>query len=126
MYLPDVECQTDMQLQIEHVLDMQGRKVVLFVDADASCKVPFRFEEVHAVKDASYTSHAVSPQSLLHAFSQTLGKAPPQCYLLRIRGHAFELGDDLSEVAEANLASALDEICEFLISVDAPWEYVHA
>jgi len=110
MDLPDVECLTDMQLQVEHMLDMQGREAVIFIDADVACREPFEFDEIEAVKDNSYTSHAVSPQSLLHAYHRTLGNEPPQCFLLRIRGYDFELGDGLSDASRTNLEKALMSI----------------
>jgi len=118
MQLPDVECLTDMQLQVEHLLDMQGREVVLFVDADVSCREPFEFEEIEPVKDNSYTSHAVSPQSLLHAYQQTLNVGPPSCFLLRVRGYGFDLGEELSDCAQANLAAAIKEMSGFLNPAD--------
>ena len=108
--LPQVECQTDMQLQVEHVMDMQGRNMVLFVDADASCDSPFRFSEISAEKDDSYTSHAMTPQALLHAYTNVFGQQSPAGFLLRIRGERFELGDELSAVARSNLDKALEQL----------------
>ncbi len=108
--LPDVECQTDMQLQVEHVLDMQERAIVLFVDADVSCASPFEFGEIQAVKDSSYTSHAMTPQALMHSFSIVLNREPPPVFLLRIRGEAFELGDELSSMARNHLAVSVKRI----------------
>ncbi len=108
--LPDVECQTDMQLQVEHVLDMQDRAIVLFVDADVSCDAPFEVGEIKPVKDSSYTSHAMTPQALLHSFSKVLNREPPPVFLLRIRGEAFELGDPLSSSASSHLEAALSKI----------------
>ena len=101
-----VECQNDMQLQVEHVTDLAECDRVLFIDADMSCAEPFEFSEISAVKDDSYSSHAMSPGALLHAFQQVYGRdAPPAC-LLRIRGYDFELGEPLTEQASANLAAA--------------------
>jgi hydrogenase maturation protease len=116
--LPQVECQSDMQLQVEHAMDMQGRSLVLFVDADVSCRAPFEFGEIEPVKDDSYTSHAMSPQALLHAYLQVFNKPAPVSFLLRIRGEQFELGDELSPSARAHLEEACrqlrplwDDIC---------------
>lgn len=104
--LPGVECQTDMQLQVEHITDLAGREHVLFIDADMSCAEPYVLETLSAQQDGSYTSHAMSPAAVLHAFRQVYGKDAPPAYLLRIRGHAFELGDGLTAQAVANLAAA--------------------
>jgi len=107
MQLQDVECITDMQLQVEHVIDMEDRKLVLFVDADASCADPVHLSEIAAEKDGSYTSHAMSPHALLQAYQQVYGCDAPPCFLLRIRGYHFELGDAYSSQASANLEIAI-------------------
>lgn len=105
--LTDVECQSDMQLQVEHVMDMQGREIVLFVDADVSCSAPFEFSELKPEKDSSYSSHAMTPQALLHSYTNVLKEPPPATFLLRIRGKRFELGDELSFEACDHLERAL-------------------
>ncbi len=104
--LDDVECQNDMQLQVEHVTDLAGCDRVLFVDADISCAEPFEISGIRPEKDGSYTSHAMSPTALLHAYSQVYGKDAPPAFLLRIRGYDFELGDPLTDKAYANLDAA--------------------
>ena len=111
--IPGVECQNDMQLQVEHVTDLEGRQAVLFVDADASCEPPFLFSEISAEKDGSYTSHAMTPQALLHACQKVYGKTAPPAWVLRIRGYNFELGDPLSESAAANLSAAFTKAHAF-------------
>ena len=114
LHLANVECQQDMQLQVEHVTDLAASDWVLFIDADMSCAGPFDFCELTAAKDDSYTSHAMTPSALLHAYRQVYGKDAPPAFLLRIRGHNFELGDLLSKRAAANLAAAnemLRELC---------------
>ena len=93
----------DYQLQVEHVTDLVGRSTVLFVDADISCEAPFDFSQITAQYDNSYTSHAMSPMALLHAYRQVYASDAPESYLLRIRGYSFELGDGLSDEAAANL-----------------------
>jgi hydrogenase maturation protease len=113
----DVECQNDMQLQIEHIADLCGCDRVLFVDADMSCTEPFHFSEVSAIKDDSYTSHAMSPFALLHAYRQVYGKDAPPAFLLRIRGYDFGLGDHLSGKASANLDAATKLAVELCTAV---------
>jgi len=114
---PQAEFIEDFQLQIEHVTDLAGRNAVLFVDADMSCDAPFRLESITAAHDNSYTSHAMTPYSLLHAYRQFYGKDAPPCYLLRIRGYGFELGDELSEEAANNLQQATAKAQDWLAEV---------
>ena len=117
LHLADVECQNDMQLQVEHVTDLAACKRVLFIDADISCAEPFDFSEISAVKDDSYTSHAMSPTALLHAYSQVYGKDAPPAFLLRIRGYDFELGDPLTGKASANLERATEKVRDWLADI---------
>ncbi len=98
---------TDFQLQPEHALDLMGRTRVLFVDASANCDRPFTVTPVHAVRDASFTTHAMSPAAVLQVLCEIVGSAAPLCTLLAIRGESFELGDGLTDAATANLAQAL-------------------
>jgi hydrogenase maturation protease len=113
MHLADIECQNDMQLQVEHVTDLNGCDQVLFVDADMSCAEPFEFSEIGAIKDGSYTSHAMSPTALLHAYRQVYRKDAPPAFLLRIRGYDFELGGTITDKAFANLDAAAKLVVEF-------------
>jgi hydrogenase maturation protease len=105
--LSRVELLDDYQLQIEHALDLVGRTRVLFVDASAGCRTPFEVTSLQAQRDASLTTHALSPQALLQVFIDLRGEPVPPATLLAIRGEAFELGAPLSATACANLQPAL-------------------
>ena len=104
---PDVECLTDFQLQVEHALDLPGRQRVLFVDASLDAAAPFSVTPIFPDKDASFTSHAMTPQAILHTYVQLEGSPPPPCWLLAIRGESFELGEPLAPATEHNLAAAV-------------------
>lgn len=102
----NVELLTDFQLQVEHALDLHPRKLVLFVDAAVDCQADFRFSRLMPEPDRSYSSHALSPSALLHAYQTVLRQPPPPCFLLGIRAAAFELGAELSPAARHSLAAA--------------------
>lgn len=111
----EVECQCDMQLQIEHVTDLAGCTQALFIDADLSCTKPFVYSKLVAEKDNSYTTHAISPSTLLQVYQEVYGCAAPPTFLLRIRGYHFQLGAALSLKATANLEAAVklvNRLCE--------------
>ncbi|HSM99077.1 MAG TPA: hydrogenase maturation protease [Gallionella sp.] len=112
MQFAGVECQNDMQLQVEHVTDLAGCDRVLFIDADMSCAEPFELSGIRPEKDGSYTSHAMNPTALLHAYRQVYSKDAPPAFLLRIRGYDFGLGDPLTEKASANLDAATKLVVE--------------
>ena len=102
-----IDCLTDFQLQVEHALDLVGRERVLFVDASQALEAPFAATALHASRDASFTTHAMSPEAVMQVFAQLHGREAPPCTLLAIRGECFELGAPCSPAAEANLAQAL-------------------
>jgi len=118
----DVEYLSDMQLQVEHVTDLCGRKLLLFVDADAACQPPFRLSRIHAERDTSYTSHAMTPQALLYAYRQVYGRNAPPALLLRIRGYGFDLGESLDARADTNLREALALACRLGVADAQSWQ----
>ncbi|MEN8259689.1 MAG: hydrogenase maturation protease [Pseudomonadota bacterium] len=105
-----IELLSDFQLQIEHALDLTERELVLFADASVACSAPFDFREIMPCRDNTYTSHAMSPQSVLEVYGRTLHSPPPPSFLLSIRGEAFELGASLTPAAEHHLEAA----CAFI------------
>lgn len=104
----ELELLTDFQLQVEHALDLRGRQRVYFVDASARASVPVSVERLEPSRDASFTTHAMSPAALLHTFEQIEGTRAPACFVIAIRGECFELGEPLSAPARAALAHALE------------------
>ncbi len=113
----DVEVIVDFQLNIEHALDLADRERVLFVDARASGENGARLDAVSARADASYSTHAVSPQGLLAVHEQIMRETPPQAELLSLRGHSFELGDPLSLVARQALETGWSDLLGWLNAV---------
>ena len=107
MALPGVECLTDFQLQVEHALDLQNRRCVLFVDASIVAAAPFEVSAIEALPDASFTSHALSPQAVMQVYEELNDEPPPPCWLLAIRGEGWELGAPTSATARENLRAAI-------------------
>lgn len=103
-----IELLEDFQLQVEHVLDLVGRRQVLFVDASVSAPAPFELIELSPAATRGAGTHALSPQALLRVWLDTRADAPPPCLLLAMRAASFELGTPPSPAALANLARALD------------------
>lgn len=103
----DVEVLTDFQLQIEHALDLLGRRCVVFIDASVSVPPPFSFTEPQAARDASVSTHTLTPAAVLQCYCDLMGAAPPPAWVLAIRGEDFELGAPLSPSATAHLEAAL-------------------
>ena len=112
-----VELLTDFQLQIEHVLDMENRRQVIFVDASIEPEKAFSFNLLEGEKDDSYTSHAMSPEALLNLFQQLHPHDSARVFLLAIRGYQFGLGQPLTEQAEINLQQAVEYLYNRLASM---------
>jgi len=117
--LTGVDLLTDFQLQIEHAVDLVNRSRVLFVDASTSAISPFGFSRLQPQQDASYTTHAMSPQALLSVYQQVYGSPPPPAWLLSIRGYAFGLGLPLSAAAKQNLLAAYNHV-QLLLDPEQP------
>lgn len=118
--LPQVSCLADMQLLIEHADDLTGFDRIIFVDADMSCNEPFDWSAVTPARDDSYTSHALTPAALLFVHQQVYRQSGPSCFLLRIRGYRFALGDSLSQPASRNLQAAVAHLQTWLSAPVAP------
>jgi len=103
----DVELLTDFQLQVEHALDLVGRRAVLFVDAARSGTVDgVALQPIAADDAAPLWSHALRPQAVLAVYARVLHEAPPPTWLLAIEGQDFALGSALGDEAHHRLEQA--------------------
>ena len=113
----NVELLTDFQLQIEHATDLRDREYILFIDAGVSCAEPFELSRLSAIKDDSFTTHAMSPASVLSVFEQIYRRTSPPAYLLTIRAYEFGLGKEMSDSAIENLRKT-----HRFLRQSPPWE----
>ena len=105
---------SDYQIQIEHVMDMQDCERVLFIDAARDQDQAFRFYSIPEQQVTHYTTHGMTPSTLLYHYRQVLDQAPPPSVMLAIAGVDFELGQDLSPQAQSNLEQAESFIISLL------------
>ncbi len=119
----DFELVEDFQLQVEHAMDMAGRRLVLFIDAGMDTPDPYAFYRAHAMDSRTPYSHALAPEAVLAVYQQIYQKAPPPAFILCIRGEQFELGAPLSPAAERRLDSAMDFMKHLLHEIEvSAWE----
>jgi hydrogenase maturation protease len=111
-----VDIVVEQQCQVEHILDMQGRERVLFIDAAAQGPTEVQLQPLHAlpVEQAPLASHACSPAQLLTLHTLLLGEPAPAAYLLSLTGQAFELGAPLSRPVQSRLDQAWDCLMRWL------------
>ena len=123
----EIELLTDFQLQVEHALDLDKRKLVLFVDASVNTGSAYVFSELMPVKDKSYTTHAMSPAAVLAVYQSIKKQNPPPCFLLAIKGERFELGEEVSDQAQQHLEQACQFVQQLLLCSDSfNWrQYAH-
>lgn len=109
----ELEVMTDFQLQPEHALDLRGRRAVYFVDASAT-GADVEFLPVTPARDATFTTHALSPRAVLGTYESIEQAPPPASWVISIPGAGFELGEPMSERARTGLDAALERFCQHL------------
>jgi len=119
----DFELIEDFQLQVEHAMDMAGRRLVLFIDAGMDTPEPYAFYRAQLGDSTTPYSHALAPEAVLAVYLQIYQKKPPPAFILCIRGEQFELGSPLSPAADSRLDSAMDFLRQLLQEAEiTAWE----
>jgi hydrogenase maturation protease len=104
--LPGVTVDADYQLMVEAAAVIAEHEAVVFADAAAAGEEPFFLHPVEPREDASFSTHSVSPEGVMHLARTCFGAAAAG-YALGIRGYVFDdFGEGLSAEAEANLEKA--------------------
>lgn len=114
-----VELMEEFQLQVENTLDMQGRELLLFVDAGMNTPAPFSFYRAAAGDTHNLFSHAMTPEAVLAIYRQIHHEAAPPAFVLCICGGQFELGGPLSSQAVKRMNEALRFVQDLLLLADA-------
>lgn len=98
------------QLNLEDADLISHKQRVLFVDASKDTTVDsFRLYKAEPKMDFSFTSHAMSIETIMATCWQCFGKIP-EVYVLAIRGYEWELQIGLTEQAKNNLYLATSHI----------------
>lgn len=103
----NVEVLSDFQLQIEHALDLKHRQLVLFLDASIANHQAVQLQQLQAMADNSYTTHAMHPACVMQVYQDLEQTPPPPCFLLTMQAVKFELGAPLSDTAQHSLQLAV-------------------
>jgi hydrogenase maturation protease len=101
------------QLNIEDAYTLKDCDAVVFADATAEGGDEPALVEIGPSAGIAFTSHEMSPASVLALCHELFGRAP-RAYLLAVRGYDWEMGEGLSERARANLARATKVLRRFL------------
>ena len=101
------------QLNVEDAYTIKDYPFVIFADAAMTGDEGAALTEVFPSDAIAFTTHRMSPASVL-ALCHELYGLTPKAYILSIRGYHWELGEGLSSRAEANLNLALAIVRKFL------------
>jgi len=104
-----VDTDANYQLQIEDAAEMVKYDLVLFVDATVRGDNPYVVQRVRPTSKISFTSHVVSPDSVLSICRDIFNRVP-ETWVIGIRGYEFAFAEGLSERAQNNFEKALDFI----------------
>lgn len=110
----------DYQLQIEHALDLQAKRLALFIDAGCGTPAPLAFYAIGpASAPVARSTHELPPQGVLDVYRQVALAEPPPSFVLCVRGERFELGEGLSVPAEAHMEAAWQQLALLCREPDA-------
>jgi hydrogenase maturation protease len=110
---PDVGVEVNYQLNVEDALVIRDADVAIFADASRNEVGQFAFRRLSPAAEIAFTTHAMSPATVLAFCGQLYGRCP-EAFLMEIGGRDWGLGEGLSASGEANLAAALVFACALL------------
>jgi hydrogenase maturation protease len=110
--LPGVEVLSLHQLTPELAADLDGREVVVFVDADVRAG-DVAVQQLETDGRQVRATHNVDPRGLL-ALADLLGAPPAVALSVSVPASDLELGESLSAPARAALPAAVDAVVEAL------------
>lgn len=96
---------SNYQLNIEDADNISGSDFVVFVDASIEAAEPFSFKKVEPAAEITFTTHSMSPESVIALCSDLHGRAP-EAYVMAIRGYEWEFLEGLSSKAKDNFQDA--------------------
>ncbi len=104
--VPGVHVESAYQLQVEHAEAVSRADVVVFVDAVAEGPAPFLARPLVAHGRPAFSTHSVSPGTVL-ALAEELFGVRPRAVLLGVRGYVFDgFGERLTHRAAENFRAA--------------------
>lgn len=117
--IKDVDVDMNYQLNAEDALKISEYRRVIFVDASVAIEDSFDLQSLEAEACIAFSTHAMSPGSIL-AMAEQLYSASPDAYVLHIRGYEWEFGAPLSAQAADNLELTKAYIENYLLYENQP------
>lgn len=104
--LKSISTDSNYQLNVEDVAEMIHYDIVIFIDASTAEIDSYSFAAVQPAPHTSFTTHSISPASLL-SLCMELYTHHPLVYLLQIKGYQWDFKEGLSENATRDLQNAV-------------------
>jgi hydrogenase maturation protease len=111
--IDQVQTDCNYQLNIEDAENISGSSIVVFVDASLTAEEPFTFTKIYPAQEITFTTHSISPESVLSLCHDIYNRAP-EAYVLAIRGYSWEFKEVLTPEAESNLEKAYSFLLKFI------------
>ncbi|TAN37690.1 MAG: hydrogenase maturation protease [Verrucomicrobia bacterium] len=109
----DLVFDSNYQLNVEDALTISNHDIVIFADATQTGSDRFAFRPLQPQATISFSTHAMTPESVL-ALCDELYYKRPSAHLLTIRGYAWEPNAAVTAAAAANLVAAQEFITAWL------------
>lgn len=103
--IPGVVTDCNYQLNIEDAYSIAENDIVVFVDASLDAEEPFSFVRIEPSAEITFTTHSMSPQSVL-ALCAELYDRKLEAYVLGIKGYEWDFEVGLTLKAENNFNEA--------------------
>jgi hydrogenase maturation protease len=117
----DAACEFRYQLNVEDAYTIRNFDLVIFADScGVACAADTEIDdegvtltEIEPSATIAFTTHEMSPASVLALCHKLYGRAP-RAYTLAIRGFEWDMGEGLSGRGRENLVRAADILRRFL------------
>ena len=117
--IKNVDVDMNYQLNAEDALKVSEYDRVIFADASVAIEDSFELQRLAAESCIAFSTHAMSPGSIL-AMAEQLYQKSPECFVLHIRGYEWEFGAPLTEQAKDNLELTKAYIENYLLYENKP------
>lgn len=113
--LKDITFDSNYQLNAEDALLVKDNDIIIFADAAAKQEEAYKFRQIEPGERISFSTHAMSPESLLAFCKEIYSKTPPT-FIMTIKAKAWEINGELTPEAKEYLNIALEFIKPLLKS----------
>jgi hydrogenase maturation protease len=104
--LRGVDFESNYQLNAEDALPLSEHDRVIFVDATREGDGPYTFRALEPAAAIRFSTHAMSPESVLALCGELYGRRPV-AHLLALRGYAWEPNAAMTPAARGSLEAGL-------------------